>query len=79
MIPHIGLGTGRFDDAEAAKAVFSALEMGYRHIDTAGMYGNERGVGEGIRRAGVPGANSFPPPRPGTAICASTTPSPPFG
>lgn len=53
MIPDIGLGTFRFDDAEAAEAVRSALEMGYRHIDTAEMYGNERGVGEGIRAAGV--------------------------
>jgi len=59
MIPAIGLGTFRFDDAEAAEAVRSALEMGYRHIDTAEMYGNERGVGEGIRAAGVPRRDLF--------------------
>lgn len=59
MIPDIGLGTFRFDDAEAAEAVRSALEMGYRHIDTAEMYGNERGVGEGIRAAGVPRRELF--------------------
>lgn len=54
MIPRIGLGTFRFDDSVAAEAVRAALEMGYRHIDTAEMYGNERGVGEGIAAAGVP-------------------------
>lgn len=53
MSPDIDLGTFRFDDAEAAKAVCGALEMGYRPIDMAEMYGKERGVGEGIRRAGV--------------------------
>lgn len=54
MIPKIGLGTFRFDDSQAAEAVRTALEIGYRHIDTAQMYDNERGVGQGIRAANIP-------------------------
>lgn len=59
MIPKIGLGTFRFDDSDAAAAVRSALEIGYRHIDTAQMYGNERGVGEGIRVVDIPREEIF--------------------
>lgn len=54
MTPVMGLGTFRFDDSQAAEAVRNALEIGYRHIDTAQMYENERGVGQGIRAANVP-------------------------
>ena len=43
-IPKIGLGTWLIPDGEAAQAVRDAVEMGYRHIDTAQAYGNERGV-----------------------------------
>ncbi len=50
-IPQVGLGTYPLDDAQAADAVVAAIEAGYRHIDTATRYGNETGVGEGIRRA----------------------------
>lgn len=53
-IPQLGLGTWPMNDAEAARAVATALELGYRLIDTAENYGNERGVGEGIRKASVP-------------------------
>lgn len=52
-IPKLGLGTWFIDDAEAAAAVRAAVEIGYRNIDTAQAYGNERGVGEGVRTAGV--------------------------
>jgi len=52
-IPQVGLGTWPLDDAQAADAVAAAIEVGYRHIDTATKYGNEAGVGEGIRRSGV--------------------------
>lgn len=52
-IPKLGLGTWFIDDKEAAKAVKDAVEIGYRHIDTAQAYGNERGVGEGIRSCGI--------------------------
>ena len=52
-IPSLGLGTWQMDGAVAREAVRDALELGYRHIDTARMYGNEREVGEGLRDAGV--------------------------
>lgn len=48
-IPAVGFGVYKVDDAEAAVAVRTALDAGYRHVDTAEMYGNERGVGEAIR------------------------------
>ncbi|MEK6342927.1 MAG: aldo/keto reductase [Curtobacterium sp.] len=48
-IPAVGFGVYKVDDAEAAVAVGTALDAGYRHVDTAEMYGNERGVGEAIR------------------------------
>lgn len=53
-IPQIGLGIYGPDDAGTADAVSTAIEVGYRMIDTAALYQNERGVGEGIRRSGVP-------------------------
>ena len=52
-IPQLGLGTWFIDDSDAAEAVKSAAMLGYRHFDTAQAYGNERGVGEGIRGCGV--------------------------
>lgn len=53
-IPQLGLGTWFIDDSSVAEAVKSAAKLGYRHFDTAQAYGNERGVGEGIRNCGVP-------------------------
>ncbi|MFC0675191.1 aldo/keto reductase [Brachybacterium hainanense] len=53
-IPKLGLGTWFIDDDKAADAVRAAVEIGYRNIDTARAYGNERGVGEGVRTAAVP-------------------------
>lgn len=52
-IPKLGLGTWFIKDHDAAKAVHDAISLGYRHIDTAQAYQNERGVGEGIRQSGV--------------------------
>lgn len=52
-IPKLGLGTWMLTDSEAAQAVRDAVAMGYRHIDTAQAYGNEAGVGEGIRTCGI--------------------------
>ncbi|BBO74232.1 2,5-diketo-D-gluconic acid reductase [Desulfosarcina widdelii] len=52
-IPKLGLGTWFIPDQNAAQAVKDAVEIGYRHIDTAQAYGNEAGVGEGIRACGV--------------------------
>lgn len=53
-IPLLGLGTWPLNEADTAGAVRSALELGYRLIDTASKYGNEAGVGQGIRDSGVP-------------------------
>src|SRR5207248_2328303 len=52
-IPKLGLGTWRVDDGAAAQVVRDAIGVGYRHIDTAQAYGNERGVGEGVRASGI--------------------------
>ena len=52
-IPVLGLGTWPLDDDEAATAVEQAVSAGYRLFDTAENYGNEAGVGEGIRRSGI--------------------------
>lgn len=52
-VPKLGLGTWMIDDGVAAQAVKEAVKLGYRHIDTAQAYGNEKGVGEGVRSCGV--------------------------
>jgi len=58
-IPKLALGTWFIDDDKAAEAVRQAINIGYRHIDTAQAYGNERGVGEGVRTCGVPREELF--------------------
>ncbi|KRA66993.1 2,5-diketo-D-gluconic acid reductase [Caulobacter sp. Root656] len=58
-IPKLGLGTWRIDDGKAADAVRQAVKIGYRHVDTAQAYGNEHGVGEGLRTSGVPREDLF--------------------
>lgn len=52
-IPKLGLGTWFISDEDSVQAVKDAVELGYRHIDTAQAYQNERGVGKGIRTCGV--------------------------
>lgn len=52
-IPKLALGTWLIDDNIVAEAVREAVKIGYRHIDTAQAYKNERGVGEGLRTCGV--------------------------
>ncbi|QFZ16216.1 aldo/keto reductase [Saccharothrix syringae] len=52
--PALGLGTWQLTGAEAVRTVRTALELGYRHVDTATAYANEEAVGEGIRASGVP-------------------------
>ena len=52
-VPQLALGTWLIDDDKVADAVKAAIGMGYRHIDTAQAYANERGVGEGIRTSGI--------------------------
>lgn len=58
-IPKLGLGTWFIDDQDVALAVNEAVNIGYRHFDTAQAYGNERGVGEGIATCGVARADLF--------------------
>ena len=58
-IPKLGLGTWFIDDDKVADAVREAVKIGYRHIDTAQAYGNERGVGEGVRTCGIPREELF--------------------
>ncbi|MDD2700809.1 MAG: aldo/keto reductase [Sideroxydans sp.] len=52
-IPKLGLGTWFIDDKDAAQAVIEAVKAGYRHIDSAQAYGNEQGVGDGVRSCGL--------------------------
>ena len=54
QLPAIGLGVFQSPPAETSSAVEAALKTGYRLVDTAASYGNEREVGEGIRRSGIP-------------------------
>ena len=62
-IPLLGLGVWQVaNDDECVNAVRWALELGYRHIDTAQAYGNEEAVGEGLRRSGVPREEVFVTP-----------------
>ena len=58
-MPLVGLGTWQMTGARCQAAVRSALEVGYRHIDTATMYGNEREVGRAVRDSGVPREQVF--------------------
>jgi 2,5-diketo-D-gluconate reductase A len=59
QIPQFGFGVYQVPPEDTAEAVQTALELGYRHIDTAEMYGNEKGVGEGVRASGVPREEVF--------------------
>jgi diketogulonate reductase-like aldo/keto reductase len=58
-MPALGFGVFQSPPEETAAAVEAALRVGYRHVDTAAAYGNEREVGEGIRRAGLDPADVF--------------------
>src|SRR3954469_11946375 len=58
-IPKLGLGTWFIDNDKAAQAVRDAVQIGYRNIDTAQAYGNERSVGEAIRTSGLPREELF--------------------
>jgi predicted aldo/keto reductase-like oxidoreductase len=78
-IPQLGFGVFQIPPAETAEAVRQALEVGYRHIDTAEMYGNEKEVGEAVRAATgptTPAASSRAPCRRSTSsmsTCSSST------
>lgn len=58
-VPLLGFGTFRIGAESALRVVAQALEVGYRHIDTAQMYGNEAEIGQVIRRASIPRAEIF--------------------
>lgn len=58
-IPQLGFGTFQIPPAETRKATLEALETGYRHIDTAEMYGNEKEVGQAVRDSGLDRADVF--------------------
>ena len=58
-IPQLGFGVFQIDPSETAEATTRALEVGYRHIDTAEMYGNEREVGEAVRASGLDRGDVF--------------------
>jgi 2,5-diketo-D-gluconate reductase B len=59
LIPAVGLGTWDLRGRVCARVVEQALRLGYRHIDTAEMYGNEREIGEALRASGVPRNDVF--------------------
>jgi diketogulonate reductase-like aldo/keto reductase len=59
QMPLLGLGVWQINGRECVDAVRWALELGYRHIDTAQAYGNEESVGEGLRESGVPREEVF--------------------
>jgi 2,5-diketo-D-gluconate reductase A len=58
-IPQLGFGVFQIDPGETAEAVAEALRVGYRHVDTAEMYGNEEAVGEAIRASGLDRSEVF--------------------
>ena len=51
LMPKVGFGLWKIAQQDCAQAVFDAIEAGYRHFDSACDYGNEKQVGEGIKRA----------------------------
>src|SRR5688500_1083535 len=58
-IPKLGLGTSGRTGEAGMVAILKALEVGYRHLDTAQSYGSETGVGEAVRRSGIPRSEVF--------------------
>ncbi|MET8837927.1 aldo/keto reductase [Micromonospora sp. NPDC004540] len=58
-IPQLGFGVFQIDPKDTAQAVSTALEIGYRHIDTAEMYGNEAEVGQAVRSSGLDRSEVF--------------------
>src|SRR6195952_2502287 len=58
-IPQLGFGVFQIEPEKTKDATLSALEAGYRHIDTAEMYGNEKEVGEAIAKSGLDRADVF--------------------
>jgi diketogulonate reductase-like aldo/keto reductase len=59
LIPRVGLGVYMAPPKDAYEATLAALKIGYRHIDTAALYGNEKGVGQAVRESGIPRQEVF--------------------
>ena len=59
LLPVVGLGTYALHGVTCTNAVYTAIQSGYRLIDTAFFYGNEREVGEGVRKSGIPRSEIF--------------------
>lgn len=59
LIPQVGYGVYKISDDDAQELVGTALQAGYRHIDTATLYGNERAVGRAVRESAIPRAEVF--------------------
>jgi 2,5-diketo-D-gluconate reductase A len=59
QIPQLGFGVFKIDPSQTRKATLEAIEVGYRHIDTAEMYGNEREVGQAVRESGLDRGDVF--------------------
>jgi 2,5-diketo-D-gluconate reductase A len=73
LMPLLGFGTWQIKGKDAVRAASAALETGYRHLDTATVYGNERQVGQALAESGVPRDEVFlttkcPPNRPGREL-----------
>ncbi|GAA3293034.1 hypothetical protein GCM10020295_13810 [Streptomyces cinereospinus] len=73
-MPQLGFGVWQVPDDEAEQAVATALEAGYRSIDTAAIYGNEEGTGKALAASGLPARSSSSPPSSGTATRGTTPP-----
>ena len=58
-IPILGLGTYRIENDKAEALVLEALDIGYRHIDTAAVYGNEEGIGRALAKTDIPREELF--------------------
>ncbi|STQ14040.1 Methylglyoxal reductase, acetol producing / 2,5-diketo-D-gluconic acid reductase B [Enterobacter cloacae] len=72
-IPALGLGTFRLKDERCYRIVKTALELGYRAIDTAQIYENEAAVGQAIEESGVPRNELFITPKSGSRISVKTS------
>lgn len=75
-IPQLGYGVFQVPDAQTEEVTAAALEIGYRHIDTAAIYGNEAGVGRAIAGSDIPRSELLSPPSCGMTIRATTEHSP---
>lgn len=74
VMPQLGFGVFQIPDDKTATAVTTALDCGYRSIDTAAVYGNETGVGRALASSGIPVRTCSSPPSCGTRTRATTMP-----